>query len=112
MMDNVEMALLKKLSDKAIAYYDETALLEIKENALRVKNKEGEEAENEIDYVVFTEPFVPITDINREMINESIAVFQAGDCTRPKNIYAAIHQGANVAFELTKRLSSTVALSR
>ena len=75
---------------------------------LRLKNNKGEEAEIEIDYVVFTEPFVPITDIKLEMINENIEVFQAGDCTRPKNIYAAIHQGANVAFELTKRLSSSI----
>ena len=94
MLDTNKVALLHKISDKDTKIYNETDILEVKEKTMILKNSEGREEEVEIDYIVFTEQFVPVKDITPEMIDKKIKVFQAGDCIKPKNIFSAIHQGA------------------
>ena len=102
MMDNVQIALIDRLAESEVKLYPETELTEIKEKAIVVKNSDGSQEVFETDYVVFTEEFVPAINMTPDMINENISTFQVGDCTKPKNIFSAIQQGANAAFELSK----------
>jgi NADH dehydrogenase FAD-containing subunit len=102
MMDNVQIALVDRLAEKEVKFYPETELTEIKEKAIVVKSSGGSQEVFETDYVVFTEEFVPAINMTPDMINENISTFQVGDCTKPKNIFSAIQQGANAAFELSK----------
>ena len=100
MCDNVKLATLDRIANKNIKIYDEMEVVEIKEKMLILKNNKGDKEEVKIDYVVFCDEFVSKKDIVPEMISKSITVFQAGDCIRPRNIYSAIHQGADVAFKI------------
>ncbi|MCK5418427.1 MAG: FAD-dependent oxidoreductase, partial [Desulfobacterales bacterium] len=102
MMDNVQIALIDRLAESEVKLYPATELTEIKEKAIVVKNSDGSQEVIETDYVVFTEEFVPAINMTPDMINENISTFQVGDCTKPKNIFSAIQQGANAAFELSK----------
>ena len=102
MMDNVQIALIDRMAENGVKLYPETELTEIKENAIVVKISEGGQEVFETDTVVFTEEFVPVITITPDMMNENINTFQVGDCTKPKNIFSAIQQGANAAFELSK----------
>jgi 2,4-dienoyl-CoA reductase-like NADH-dependent reductase (Old Yellow Enzyme family)/thioredoxin reductase len=102
MMDNVQMALMDRMAEKAVRLRPETELLEIKETEIILKNNEGSKEVLEIDYVVFTEEFVPTKNVPLDIINGNIEVFQVGDCTKPKNVFSAIQQGANAAFECAK----------
>lgn len=102
MMDNVQIALIDRLAESEVKLYPATELTEIKEKAIVVKNSDGSQEVLETDYVVFTEEFVPAINMTPDMINENISTFQVGDCTKPKNIFSAIQQGANAAFELSK----------
>ena len=102
MMDNVQIALVDRLAENDIKLCPETELVEIKEKAIVIKNSDGSQEVFETDYVVFTEEFVPVINMAPDKINENISTFQVGDCTKPKNVFSAIQQGANAAFELSR----------
>lgn len=100
MCDNVKLATLDRIAKKNIKIYDEMEVFEIKEKMLSLKNNKGGKEEIKIDYVVFCDGLTSKKEIVPEMIDKSITVFKAGDCVRPRNIYSAIHEGADVAFKI------------
>lgn len=95
-----QTAILERIeSNGNIAVYAEAEVEQIREKTLLLKTGEGTK-EILADSVVFVDEFVPVKDTLEDRIEKRIAVFWAGDCVNPKNLLAAIHGGASVAYKI------------
>jgi len=91
------MDLLEKSGAKLMT---EVTLVEINKDGVVVVDRDAKKITIPADTVVWSLGVTPRSDVIKEMKKVAPEVYVVGDCRKPRNLMAAIHDGFNTAVEI------------
>lgn len=94
------IALLDLLRQHGVVFRLEVTLTAVTETSVVVADASGRSAEIPADTVVLALGMRPLSDVVASLQGPATETFTVGDCTTPRDLMAAVHEGFNVTAEI------------